>query len=106
MSLSDFARASRIHERMAVPMAPALSRVAWIGTGLVAGLALVLMLARAAAHASISGGGLTLVALLAVLSLAAYSRGFRRGPAWAQRAAFGAGLLGLAVPALVIAMNV
>jgi len=106
MSLSEFARASRIHERMAVPMAPALSRVAWIGTGLVAGLALVLMLARAAAHASISGGGLTLVALLAVLSLAAYSRGFRRGPAWAQRAAFGAGLLGLAVPALVIAMNV
>jgi hypothetical protein len=41
-----------------------------------------------------------------VLALAVYSRGFRRGPAWALRAAFGAGLLGLAVPALIIAMNV
>jgi len=106
MSLSEFARASRIHERMAVPMAPALSRVAWIGTGLIAGLALLLMLARVAGHVSVAGGGLMLVALLAVLSLAVYSRGFRRGPAWAQRAAFGAGLLGLAIPAVIVALNV
>ena len=106
MSLSQFAQASKIHERMAVPMEPALSRVAWIGTGLLAALATVLMLARVAAHASISGGWLTLAALIAVLSLAVYSRGFRRGPAWAQRAAFGAGLLGLVVPAVIITMNV
>jgi len=106
VSLSRFVSASRIHERTAVPMAPALSRVAWIGTGLLAALTLALMLANVAAHASISGGWLTLAALLAVLALAVYSHGFRRGPAWAQRAAFGAGLLSLAMPAVIIAMNV
>ena len=91
---------------MAVPMAQALSRVAWIGTWLLAALALALMLTQAVAHASIAGSWLALAALLAALSLAAYSRGFRRGPAWVQRAAFGTGLLGLAVPAVIIAMNV
>jgi hypothetical protein len=106
MSLSEFTQASRIHERMAVPMARALSQVAWIGAGLLAVLALALVLAQADAHASISGGWLTLATLLAAVSLAAYSRGFRRGPAWAQRAAFGVGLLGLAIPAMIIAMNV
>jgi hypothetical protein len=107
LSLTQFASASRIHERIAVPMAQALSRVAWIGTGLLAALALALMPAQAVvAHASIAGGWLALAALLAALALAVYSRGFRRGPAWVQRAAFGTGLLGLAVPAVIIAMNV
>ena len=106
LSLSKFASASRVHERMAVLMAQPLSLLAWIGTGLLAVLALALTVAQVAAHASISGGSLALVTLLAALALAVYSRGFRHGPAWAQRAAFGAGLLGLAVPAVIIAMNV
>jgi Domain of unknown function (DUF4407) len=106
LNLSQFASASRIHERMAVPIAQPLSRVAWIGTGLLTALALTLLLTQAGAHASITGGWLAPAALLSALALAAYSRGFRHGPAWAQRAAFGAGLLGLAVPAMIIAMNV
>jgi hypothetical protein len=46
------------------------------------------------------------LAVLAAAALAAYSKGFRRGPAWSQRAAFGTGLLGLALPILIIALNV
>ncbi len=106
LSSSVFARGSQIHERMPVEMAHALSLVAWIGTGLLAGLTLALMLARFVGHASVAGNWIALLALLAVAALAVYSRGFRRGPAWAQRAAFGTGLLGLALPALIIAMNV
>jgi uncharacterized protein DUF4407 len=104
LSLTEFAAESRIHERMAVPIAPPLSRIAWLGTGLLAALTLAIAAAKAA-HVSVTGGWLTLAALLAALALAAYSRGYRSGPAWVQRAAFGAGLLGLAVPALIIAMN-
>lgn len=33
-------------------------------------------------------------------------RAKRCGPAWAQRAAFGTGLLGLVLPILIIALNV
>jgi hypothetical protein len=104
-SLSELVPVTKVHERMAVPMAPALSHVAWIGTGLLGGLDLALWVARSDAHVSITGGWLGLAALAAALALAAYSRGFRRGPAWAHRAALGAGLLGLAVPAAIIAMN-
>jgi hypothetical protein len=104
-SLSELVPVTKIHERMAVPMAPALSQVAWIGTGLLVGLDLALWVVRSAAHVSITGGWLGLGALAAALALAAYSRGFRRGPAWAHRAAFSTGLLGLAVPAAIIAMN-
>jgi Domain of unknown function (DUF4407) len=104
-SLGELVPVTKIHERMAVPMARALTQVAWIGTGLLAGLDLALWVARSASHVSITGGWLALGALAAALALAAYSRGFRHGPAWAHRAAFTTGLLGLAVPAAIIAMN-
>jgi hypothetical protein len=103
-SLSELVPVTKIHERMAVPMARALSQVAWIGTGLLGALDLALWLARSAG-VSVTGGWLALGALVAALTLAAFSHGFRRGPAWAHRAAFGTGLLGLAVPAAIIAMN-
>jgi hypothetical protein len=95
----------RPHERMPVPMAPPLTRVSWIGTGLLSALGVSLFLAQAA-HAAVSGGWLVLPALTAALALAIYSRGFRRGPAWAHRAAFGTGLLGLALPVVIILMNI
>jgi hypothetical protein len=105
LSLAEFAHESRIHERMAVAMARPLARLAWIGAGLLAALVVAVILVQEAAHARVAGTWLVLAALLAVAVLAAYSRGFRRGPAWALRAAFGVGLLGLIVPAAIIAMN-
>jgi hypothetical protein len=104
-SLSELVPVTKIHERMAVPMPRALSQVAWIGTGMLGALDLALLVARSAGHVSIAGGWLGLGALAAALALAAYSRGFRRGPAWAHRAAFSTGLLGLVVPAVIVAMN-
>jgi Domain of unknown function (DUF4407) len=104
-SLSRLADDMRPHERMPVPMAPPLTRVAWIGTGLLSALGASLFLAQAA-HAAVTGGWLVLPALAAALALAIYSRGFRRGPAWAHRAAFSTGLLGLALPVVIILMNI
>ena len=34
------------------------------------------------------------------------SRGFHRGPAWAHLAAFGTGLLGLALPIVIVLVNI
>jgi hypothetical protein len=104
-SLSRLVDDMRPHERMPVPMAPPLTRVAWIGTGLLSALGASLFLAQAA-HATVAGGWLVLPALAAALALAIYSRGFHRGPAWAHRAAFTTGLLGLALPIVIILMNI
>lgn len=103
-SLSRLVDDMRPHERMAVPMAAPLTRVAWIGTGLLSALGASLFLAQFA-HAAVAGGWLVLPALAAALALAIYSRGFRQGPAWAHRAAFSTGLLGLALPVVIIVMN-
>ena len=103
-SLSRLVEDIRPHERMPVAMAPPLTRVAWIGVGLLSALGAALFLAQAA-HAAVAGGWLVLLALAAALALAIYSRGFRRGPAWAHRAAFTTGLLGLALPVVIILMN-
>jgi hypothetical protein len=104
-SLSLFVDESRPHERMPVPMAPPLTRVAWIGVGLMSALGASVLLAQAA-HVAVAGSWLALPALAAALALAVYSRGFRRGPAWAHRAAFTTGLLGLALPVVIILMNI
>jgi hypothetical protein len=90
---------------MAVNMAGPLRRVAWIGIGLLAALGAALLLADTA-HAAVAGGWLVAAALTAALALAIYSRGFRRGPAWAHRAAFGTALLGLALPVVIVLVNV
>jgi len=93
------------HERMPVAMPKPLTRIAWFGTGLQVALGGALLLAHAA-HAAISGGWLVLATLAAAVALAIYSRGFRRGPAWAHLAAFGTALLGLALPVVIVLLNI
>ena len=93
------------HERTPVTMPKPLTRLAWLGFGLQAALGGALLLAHAA-HAAVAGGWLVLVTLAAAVALAIYSRGFRRGPAWAHLAAFGTGLLGLALPVVIILVNI
>jgi hypothetical protein len=86
-------------------MAPPLRRAAWIGLGLLAALGAALFLAHAA-HLVVAGGWLVLLALTAALALAIYSLGFRRGPAWAHRAAFSTAMLGLALPVVIVLVNI
>lgn len=105
MGLSHFVDEIRPHEQVPAPMEPSLRRAAWLGVALLAALAIALLLAHAA-HAIVIGGWLVAVALAAALALALYSRGFRRGPAWAQRAAFGTGLLGLTLPLVIVLLNI
>jgi hypothetical protein len=106
LSLTDFVAGSKIHERMAVPIVRALAQVAWIGTALLVALAGGLFVIHLAGYAAVTGGWIGLPALPAALALAIYTRGFRSGPAWAHRAAFGTALMGLALPAVIIALNV
>lgn len=104
-SLSRLVDEMRPHEQMPVAMAPPLRRVAWIGIGLLAALGAALVIAHTA-HLAVAGGWLVLVALTAALVLAIYSRGFRRGPAWAHGAAFSTALLGLALPIVILLVNI
>jgi hypothetical protein len=104
-SLSRLVDEIRPHERMAVAMAPSLRRVAWMGVGLLSAQAAALLLAQAA-HVTVAGAWLVPISLAAALALALYSRGFRRGPAWAHHAAFSAGLLGLALPFVILLVNI
>jgi hypothetical protein len=105
LSLQGFVDASRPHELMPVRMAPALARVAWIGTGLLAALTLGIFLAHIA-HVTVTGGSSVAIALAIATALAIYSRGFRRAPAWAHRATFGMAIVALALPIVIILLNI
>lgn len=103
-SLGRYVDDTQRHDLMPLPMAPALARAAWIGTGLLAVLGLGLVSARAM-HVIVTGEWFVGSAFAIAVALAAYSNGFRRGPAWAHRAAFGTALLGLAMPIVIVLVN-
>lgn len=105
LSLSEFSEASRSHERAHVPMAASLRKLAFIGCGLLAALAGGLGVARAA-HLAVSGTWLVACAATGAAALAAYSRGFRRGPGWTHRAAFGTAVICLILPLVIVALNI
>ncbi len=104
-SLAGLMDVAQSHERMPVSMPRPLARMAWLGTCLQAAMCGALLLAHAA-HTAVTGGWLVLVTLAAATALAIYSRGFRRGPAWAHLAAFGTALLGLALPVVIVLVNI
>ena len=104
LTLSTFAEGMKSHENMPVPIARALTLLAWIGTAILAGLTAII-LGAAASHISIAAGWLPLIAFPVALALALYTRAFRSGPAWAQRAVFGSALLAPALLVLIIAVN-
>jgi hypothetical protein len=104
-SLSGLIDVAQSHERMPVTIPSPLARMAWLGICLQAALGGALLLAHAT-HAAVTGGWLVLVTLAAATTLAIYTRGFRRGPAWAHLAAFGTALLGLALPVVIVLVNI
>lgn len=104
-SLSQFAGAVKTHEQQSVAMAAPLARAAWLGVALLSALIAAMLLLHAM-HATIAGTAISALALATAVALAVYSRGFRRGPSWAHRAAFGVAIVGLAMPAIVTALNI
>jgi Domain of unknown function (DUF4407) len=104
LSLAQFVRESRPHEQEPVAMAPPLTKLSWTGLAVLAALAGALLLARTA-HANVTGGWIAAAVLALSTALGIYSRGFRQGPSWAHRAAFGTALVSFALPVLIFALN-
>ncbi len=104
-SLSEFIEASRPHERAHVPMAAPLRRLALIGCGFLAALTAGLAVALGT-HVAVSGVWLVAGAVTGAAALAAYSHGFRRGPGWAHRAAFGTAVICMSLPLVIVALNI
>jgi hypothetical protein len=105
LSLAQFVRESRPHEQEPVAMARPLTRLSWIGLAVLAALAASLLLARAA-HADVTAGWIAAGFLAPSAGLVIYSRGFRQGPSWAHRAAFGTALVSLTLPVVIFALNI
>ncbi|MHB8380515.1 MAG: DUF4407 domain-containing protein [Acidimicrobiales bacterium] len=98
-------RSKRPHESLPAGFPRGLTIAGWIGVGLLAALASTLWLLTDATHRSVTGEMVALLALMSVVSLAVFTRGFRSAPAWAMRATFAALLVGLSLPVIVAVLN-
>jgi hypothetical protein len=105
MSLTELTQNWKSHHKVPVPISGALRAAGWAGTGLIVALALCLGALTYYGHHLVTGEWLVFLALLAALSLAAFTKGFREAPGWAIRATFATLLAGLALPALIAALN-
>jgi hypothetical protein len=105
VSLSEYVGKMRGHETLPVPMPAGLRMAGWVGTGLIAAMAVVLGAISYYSHRVVTGEWLTFASLLMAVSLMAFTKGFREAPSWALRATLAALLAGLALPAAVLAMN-
>lgn len=103
--LNDLLKKGKPQENMPFRVDPSVTRAAWIGIGLLAALGLGLLLAGAA-HMAVAGGWLVVLALGVSLVLAASSHAFRWGPKWIHLAAYQTALLGVAMPFLIVLINV
>ena len=105
-NLDDLVNRMGSHEQVSVPLDRGLRIGGWVGTALIA------LLSAALAYYSYTGNGfvsaewVVFAAFILAVSLAAFTKGFRRAPAWAARATFATLLLGLALPILVLSLNV
>jgi len=107
-SLGDFVSTMRghvPHESMAVPVPSMLRLAGWVGTGLVAAVALGLAVYTTETGRLLHGEWLAALVVVATASLAAFTRGFRRAPAWALRGTFAVLLVGLGLPVLLASVN-
>lgn len=103
-NLSDLAENAVPHERQPVDMTPELRRGGLIGLALMVALGLGVSVASALGVA-IAGAWLVLPLLAVAVGLAVVTRGFRRSPRWTLRPTFGTLLAGLALPIVVLAIN-
>lgn len=105
-SLSSFADETRPHESEPVAVSLELRRGGIIGSLAIAVVAILATLWSALTHHAVEGMWLIVPALCGAGALAAYTRGFRRAPAWALWAIFATLVLGLVMPLLILALNV
>jgi len=103
-SLGMFAAEMKPHENVPVPFDARLTRVAWIGVGLLGVLGAVLLLLHLT-DSAVAGDWLAALGIAAALATAIYTRGFRRGPGWAHQAGFAVGLLVLPIVTMIVLLN-
>jgi hypothetical protein len=90
---------------MRVAVSQPATRLAWLGTALITALSAVLLMLRLE-HSAVTADWLAGLVMIGVAGLAIYTRGFRSAPPWAQHASFAVGLLGLALPVVIVLANV
>jgi hypothetical protein len=105
LSLSEYVERIRGHESMPVTIPSWLRTGGWVGSALIASLAVTLAAITYYTHRVVDGEWLTFVILVASASLMVFTKGFRMAPTWGLRATFAALLAGLALPVVVLALN-
>lgn len=103
--LSGFVGEMKFHDDQPVTV-PAELRQAALGGAFVLGAAMILgSLIASLAGVSVGGLWVLVVAFAAIASLAAYTHGFRRAPAWALRAVLATAIGGFLLPLVVLGVN-
>jgi hypothetical protein len=105
MSLSEYARRASMHESMPVNIPAWLQVSGWVGTALIATTTVTLTIIAQSTHQMIPGEWLAWILLAGSVSLVVLTRGFRCAPSWGLRATFTALLMGLALPLVVLVLN-
>lgn len=105
LNLSEYVERIRSHESMPVTIPSWLRTGGWVGSALIASLAITLAVINYYTHRVVAGEWLTFAILAASASLMAFTKGFRMAPTWGLRATFAALLAGLALPIVVLALN-
>jgi hypothetical protein len=105
MSFDEFVNAMKGHHHTPVPVSGALRAAGWVGTSLIGALTICLAATTYYAHTVVTGEWLAFLLFPAALSLAALTKGFREAPQWAIKATFGTLLVGLALPVVIVALN-
>jgi hypothetical protein len=105
LSLSEYVERIRGHESMPVTIPSWLRTGGWVGSALIACLTITLAAITYYTHRVVAGEWLTFAILAASASLMAFTKGFRIAPTWGLRATFAALLAGLALPIVVLALN-
>jgi hypothetical protein len=104
-NLSGFVEEMKFHDDQPVTV-PAELRQAALGGSFVLGAGMILgSLVASLAGISVKGLWLLVLAFAAVASLAAYTHGFRRAPAWALRAVLATVIGGFLLPLVVLGVN-
>lgn len=93
------------HERLRIAITSPATGLAWLGTALITALSVVLLVLRLE-HSAVTADWLAGLVMIGVAGLAIYTRGFRSARPWEQRASFAVGLLGLALPVVIVLANV
>ena len=98
INLDEFVSSIHHYESQPVAVPQQLALGAWIGTAIITVCTAGLFWDSARLHHPANGMWLGMGLLAGAVSLAAYTRGFRRAPAWALRACFAVLVTGLLLP--------